>query len=58
MAVYDPALMMQGDSWLATAYMVVKTVFAVCLWGMAVTGHLSLRMPIGSACGRSPLASR
>ena len=46
MAVYDPALMMQGDSWLATAYMVVKTVFAVCLWGMAVTGHLSLRMPI------------
>ncbi|HCL74389.1 C4-dicarboxylate ABC transporter [Stutzerimonas xanthomarina] len=46
MAVYDPALMMQGDSWLTTAYMVVKTVFAVCLWGMAVTGHLTLRMPI------------
>ncbi len=44
MAVYDPALMMQGDSWFATIYMVVKTVFAVCLWGMAVAGYLSMRM--------------
>lgn len=46
MAVYDPALMMQGGDWLATIYMVVKTVFAVCLWGMAVAGFLNIRMPI------------
>ena len=46
MAVYDPALMMQGDNLLATAYMVVKTLFAVCLWGMAVSGFFQMRMPL------------
>ena len=46
MAVYDPALMMQSDSWLAILYMTGKTVFAVCLWGMAVTGFLNLRMAL------------
>lgn len=44
MAVYDPALMMQGDSWGATLYMFVKAVFAVGLWGMAVVGYLNLRL--------------
>lgn len=44
MAVYDPALMMQGDNWLAVAYMVVKAGLAVGLWGMAVVGHLNQRM--------------
>jgi TRAP transporter 4TM/12TM fusion protein len=44
MAVYDPALMMQGDSWTATLYMLVKTAFAVGLWGMAVVGFLNVRM--------------
>ncbi|AGI24798.1 TRAP transporter permease [Pseudomonas sp. MT3] len=45
MAVYDPALMMQGDNWLATLYMLVKAIFAVALWGMASTGHFSGPMP-------------
>ncbi|MNJ20234.1 hypothetical protein D3C77_145660 [compost metagenome] len=44
MAVYDPALMMQGDSLGATLYMVIKAVFAVALWGCASIGHL--RMPM------------
>ncbi|CAD5107118.1 TRAP transporter permease [Pseudomonas carbonaria] len=41
MAVYDPALMMQGDDWTATLYMVVKAIFAVGLWGIAVVGYYS-----------------
>jgi TRAP transporter 4TM/12TM fusion protein len=44
MAVYDPALMMQGDSWGATFYMLIKTMFAVGLWGMAVVGYLHMPM--------------
>ncbi|WXL25853.1 TRAP transporter permease [Ectopseudomonas mendocina] len=44
MAVYDPALMMQGDSWTATLYMLIKTAFAIGLWGMAVVGFLSVRL--------------
>lgn len=44
MAVYDPALMMQGDSWGATLYMVVKAMFAVGLWGIAVVGYYSAPM--------------
>lgn len=44
MAVYDPALMMQGDSWLATIYMVFKAMFAIGLWGIAVVGYY--RMPL------------
>lgn len=46
MAVYDPALMMQGDNLWTTAYMLVKTVLAVGLWGMASTGYLQQKMPI------------
>ena len=50
MAVYDPALMMQGDSWLATLYMAFKTAFAVGLWGMAVVGYLSGRLDWWERC--------
>lgn len=46
MAVYNPALMMQGDNLWMTAYMLVKTVLAVGLWGMASTGYLQQKMPV------------
>ncbi len=46
MAVYNPALMMQGDSLWMTAYMLIKTVLAVGLWGMASTGFLQQKMPL------------
>jgi len=45
MAVYDPALMMQGDSVGATLYMLIKAVFAVALWGCASIGHFRAPMP-------------
>jgi TRAP-type uncharacterized transport system fused permease subunit len=46
MAVYDPALMMQGDAgWLAVLYVVFKAVLAICLWGAAAIGHF--RTPLG-----------
>ncbi|QPN46956.1 TRAP transporter permease [Priestia aryabhattai] len=45
MAVYDPALMMQGDSLGATLYMLIKAMFAVALWGCASTGHWRMPMP-------------
>lgn len=45
MAVYDPALMMQGESLGATLYMLIKAVFAVALWGCASIGHLRAPMP-------------
>ena len=45
MAVYDPALMMQGDNLLDTLYMLVKSAFAVALWGAAVVGFLQVRLP-------------
>ena len=44
MAVYDPALMLQGDSLSATSYMVIKAVFAVALWGCASIGHFRMSM--------------
>jgi TRAP transporter 4TM/12TM fusion protein len=41
MAVYDNALMLQGDpTMLAVAYIVVKAVLAIGLWGAAVIGYL------------------
>ncbi|MGU9807007.1 UNVERIFIED_CONTAM: TRAP transporter permease [Pseudomonas sp. CM11] len=46
MAVYNPALMLQGDSLWMTAYMLIKTMLAVGLWGMASTGYLQQKMPI------------
>ena len=41
MAVYAPALMMQGDSWLATGYVTFKAVVAVGLWGAAAIGFVA-----------------
>lgn len=40
MAVYDPALMMQGGDLLDTGYMVCKAVVAIVLWGGATIGYL------------------
>jgi TRAP transporter 4TM/12TM fusion protein len=39
MAVYSPALMLQGDSLLATAYVVFKATVAIILWGGAAIGY-------------------
>jgi TRAP transporter 4TM/12TM fusion protein len=44
MAVYDPALMMQGGDWGATLYMVFKAAFAIGLWGAVFTGYLERPM--------------
>jgi len=46
MAVYNPALMLQGDNLWMTAYMLIKTALAVGLWGMASTGYLQQKMPL------------
>lgn len=40
MAVYDPALMLQTDDPVAVAYIVVKALMAIGLWGAAALGHL------------------
>jgi TRAP transporter 4TM/12TM fusion protein len=40
MAVYSPALMLQGDSWGATVYVVLKALIAIGLWGAAAIGYL------------------
>ncbi|HEX8011290.1 MAG TPA: TRAP transporter large permease subunit, partial [Casimicrobiaceae bacterium] len=40
MAVYDPALELQGGSLLDTAYVVAKAVLAIGLWGSAAVGYL------------------
>ena len=45
MTVYNPALMLQGDNLWMTAYMLIKTMLAVGLWGMASTGYLQQKMP-------------
>ncbi|HMX69640.1 MAG TPA: TRAP transporter permease [Accumulibacter sp.] len=48
MAIYDNALMLQGDpTWLAVAYIVGKAVVAIVLWGAAAIGHL--RAPLNAA---------
>jgi TRAP transporter 4TM/12TM fusion protein len=44
MAVYDPALMMQGDSWLATLYVLLKAAIAIGIWGAVFTGFLQSKM--------------
>ncbi|MGX9568189.1 TRAP transporter permease [Pseudomonas viciae] len=46
MTVYNPALMLQGDNLWMTAYMLIKTLLAVGLWGMASTGYLQQKMPL------------
>ncbi len=40
MAVYTPALMLQGGDWQDTVYVVVKAVISVGLWGGAASGWL------------------
>ena len=48
MAVYDPALMLQGDiTFLSVCYIVFKAVLAILLWGCAAVGYLwmPLSMP-------------
>ncbi|HLD66287.1 MAG TPA: TRAP transporter permease [Pseudomonas sp.] len=44
MAVYDPALMLQGDSWSAALYMLLKAAVAIGLWGAVFTGFLQVRL--------------
>ena len=44
MAVYDPALMMQTDSWLAVAYVAGKAVVGIMLWGGASVGFFMTRL--------------
>jgi TRAP transporter 4TM/12TM fusion protein len=48
MAVYDPALMLQGD-WtvLSTGYVVLKAVLAIVLWGGASVGFLWTPLKLG-----------
>jgi len=41
MAVYDPALMLQGDpTWTAVVYIVFKALLAIFLWGCSAIGYL------------------
>ncbi|MGL5025505.1 MAG: TRAP transporter permease, partial [Shewanella oncorhynchi] len=40
MAVYDPALMLQGDSWLATGFVLLKATVGIGIWGVIFTGYL------------------
>jgi len=40
MAVYSPALMLQGDDWLATAWVVFKALVAIGMWGAGAIGFL------------------
>ena len=45
-AIYDPALMLQGNyTWAAVAYVALKALTAILLWGGAVVGFL--RGPLG-----------
>ena len=58
MAVYEPALMLQGDSLLATLYVVFKAALAIGIWGAIFTGFLQAKMPwweraLGFAAGAS-----
>ncbi|UHD14725.1 TRAP transporter permease [Thiocapsa bogorovii] len=44
MAVYDPALMLQGGGWVAVLYIVLKAAFAIGLWGAASIGWFMYRL--------------
>ncbi|MCY1395240.1 TRAP transporter, 4TM/12TM fusion protein [compost metagenome] len=44
MAVYDPALMLQGGGLLLTAYVAFKALFAIGLWGVASIGYLQRKL--------------
>ena len=58
MAVYSPALMLQGDSLLATVYVVFKAALAIGIWGVVFTGYLQAKLTwwerlLGLAAGAS-----
>ncbi|VXD04664.1 TRAP transporter, 4TM/12TM fusion protein [Pseudomonas sp. 8Z] len=58
MAVYSPALMLQGDSLLATFYVIFKAVLAIGLLGAIFTGYLQAKLSwwerlLGFAAGAS-----
>jgi TRAP transporter 4TM/12TM fusion protein len=44
MAVYDPALMLQGDDLMATVYVFGKAVLGMMLWGGAAVGFFMTRL--------------
>lgn len=48
MAVYDPALLLVGDNYTDSVYMVGKALFAIVLWGMASIGYLFGPVPLFS----------
>ncbi|WP_275546339.1 MULTISPECIES: TRAP transporter permease [unclassified Pseudomonas] len=58
MAVYSPALMLQGDSLLATFYVLFKAALAIGIWGVVFTGYLQAKLTwweriLGLAAGAS-----
>ncbi|ERI53825.1 TRAP transporter permease [Pseudomonas sp. AOB-7] len=58
MAVYSPALMLQGDSLLATVYVGLKALLAIGIWGAVFTGFLQAKLSwweraLGFAAGAS-----
>jgi TRAP-type uncharacterized transport system fused permease subunit len=40
MAVYSPALMLQGGDWMDTTYVVFKALLAISMWGAGAIGFL------------------
>jgi TRAP transporter 4TM/12TM fusion protein len=44
MAVYAPALMLQGGDWLDTTYVVFKALVAIAMWGAGAIGFLVGRL--------------
>ncbi len=40
MAVYSPALMLQGGDWLSVAWIVFKALVAIAMWGAGAIGYL------------------
>ncbi|WP_061238747.1 TRAP transporter permease [Ectopseudomonas composti] len=58
MAVYSPALMLQGASLLATVYVGFKAMLAIGIWGVVFTGYLQAKLTwweriLGLAAGAS-----
>lgn len=47
MAVYSPALMLQGGDWLAVAWIVFKALVAIAMWGAGAIGYLFGPLRIG-----------
>ncbi|HEX5737009.1 MAG TPA: TRAP transporter permease [Hydrogenophaga sp.] len=44
MAVYSPALMLQGGDWMDVAYIVFKALLAIAMWGAGTIGFLFGRL--------------